>query len=152
MARTVPNAISSIPEQPQRSFHGRRLSIEDYDRKIVALHVGLPPIPSQEQQRQVRRAELDLAIDHRLGLDFPSERRNALWAIQEKVEKRRGRLVFRYLLRKLLPGSVEKGASGLAGYLMAEYGKVLTREELECFFGEAEARDPQLPINRSSER
>jgi hypothetical protein len=152
MARTVPSATPSAPEQPQQLFHGRRLSIEEYDRKIVALHVGLPPIPSAEQQRQVRRAELDLAIDHRLGLDFPSERRNALWAIQERVEKRRGRLVFHYLLRKLLPGFLERGASGLAGYLVAEYGKVLTREELDRFFGEAEARDPQLPINRPSER
>ena len=75
-----------------------------------------------------------------------------LWAIQERVEKRRGRLMLRYLLRRLVPGSLEKGATDLSRYLVAEYREVLTREELERFFGETEARDPRLRIDRSLER
>ena len=42
-----------------------KLSGEEYDRRIVALHKHLPPVPSPEQQRQVRKSELDLAIDHK---------------------------------------------------------------------------------------
>jgi hypothetical protein len=125
--------------------HGVRLSGEEYERRVIALHVGLPPDPPKERQRQLRRAELDLAIDHRLGRDFPLERRRALWEIQEQVERRRKRLVFRLLLSLVRTGSLERAANRLARNTVAAYGRVLTPAELDAFFGEAEARDPHLP-------
>jgi hypothetical protein len=126
-------------------LHGDRLSEAEYERRVVALHAGLPPNPPKECQRELRRAELDLAIDHRLGRDFPLPRRRDLWEIQERVERRRKRLVFRLLLDIVRTGSLERGANRLARDTVAAYGRVLTPGELDAFFGEAEARDPRLP-------
>jgi len=127
--------------------HGPRLTDEEYDSRIVKLHADLPPAPTREQDRQVRRQELELAIDHRLGRDFPLDRREALWAIQERVEKKRLRLIFKHLLRRLFPRSLARGVQHLAGYLVDEYAKVLSEPELESFFGTEEARRPTLPID-----
>jgi hypothetical protein len=126
--------------------YGVRLTDEEYDRAIVALHSGLPPVPSRGQQREVRRRELDLAIDHRLGRDFPRARRDALWAVQQKVERRRFRLMCKYLLRRFLARSVLEEAQGLAAYLIEAYGTELSQAELERFFGEEEVRHPTLPV------
>ncbi|MEJ2407673.1 MAG: hypothetical protein P8171_26115 [Candidatus Thiodiazotropha sp.] len=126
--------------------YGPRLTDEEYDRAVVALVSELPPVPSRQQQREVRRRELDLAIDHRLGCDFPRARRDALWAVQQKVERRRFRLMFKYLLRRFFAKSLIKDAQGLAGYLVKAYGEVLNEAELECFFGEEEVRHPTLPV------
>ena len=126
--------------------YGPRLTGEEYDRAIVALHSGLPPVPSREQRRAVRRRELELAIDHRLGSDFPRARRDALWAVQQKVERRRLSLVFKYLLRRFFAKSLLRDARSLAGYLIEAYGTVLSKAELERFFGEEEVRHPSLPV------
>jgi hypothetical protein len=99
-------------------------------------------------RREIRRAELDLAIDHRLGRDFPPPRRQALWEVAEQVERRRMRLVPRLLLNIVRTGSLERAADRLARDMVAAYGRVLTPAELEAFFGEDEARDPQLPARR----
>lgn len=126
--------------------HGPRLSGEEYDRAIVALYSNLPPVPTREQRREVRRRELDLAIDYRLGRDFPRSRRDALWAVQQDVERRRLRLMFKYLLRRLFARSLIREAQGLAGYVVAAYAAVLDRAELEQFFGKEEVRHPALPV------
>lgn len=128
--------------------HGPRISDEEYDRRIVDLYTGVPEAPSCAQQTRLRRHELDLTIDHRLGCAFPQDRRDALWAIQQRVEKQRVRLMLRHLFRRLLPGALERGAQGLAGYLVDEYAKILSPGELESYFGETEARTPRLPIDR----
>ena len=127
--------------------HGPRLSEEEYERRVVGLYSQLPSEPTREHERRVRRRELELAIDQRLGRDFPRERREALWAIQEKVERNRGRRLFTYLLRRVFPNGVASGTHRLAGYLVDEYAKVLNQAELESFFGEEEARHPALPID-----
>src|SRR5574337_1317667 len=127
--------------------YGPRLTDEEYDRKIIELHSDLPPVPTREQERQVRRQELELAIEHRLGRDFPRQRREALWAIQQQVERKRGRLIFKNLLRRVFGKSLARDAQGLASYLVHEYAKVLSKAELESFFGEEEARHPTLPID-----
>ena len=126
--------------------YGPRLTGEEYDKRIVELHSNLPPVPTREQDRQVRRQELELTIDYRLGRDFPQHRREALWAIQQRVERKRFRLLFKYLLRKFFAKSLVRDAQGLASYLVDEYAKVLNQTELECFFGEEEAHHPALPI------
>ena len=131
-----------------RLNYGPRLSDEEYERKIVELHCGLPPMPTKEQDREVRRQELELAIDHRLGRDFPSDRREALWAAKERVEKKRLWLGVKFLFRKLMPKSLAESADALAGYMADEYAKVLSKEELNSFFGLRESERPKLPIDR----
>ncbi len=127
--------------------HGPRLTDEEYDKRIIRLHSDLPTELTQEQDRRIRRQELDLAIDHRLGCNFPSQRREALWAVQQRVERKRLKLIFKYLLRRFFAKSLARDAQGLAGYLVDEYAKVLDKAELESFFGTEEARRPALPID-----
>jgi hypothetical protein len=130
-----------LAHSPQPA-HGERLSGREYDRRIVALYAGLPPHPPKDVQRRLLRLELDLAIDHRLGVDFPLERRRALWEIRERVERRRKRLVFQLLSNIVRTGSLERAAERLARDTMAAYGRVLTPSELESFFGDSVSDEP----------
>jgi len=114
---------------------------------MIELHRDLPPMPSEEQDRQVRRMALDLAIDHRLGRDFPPERRELLWAIQQRVEKKRLWLALKHPFRRLFAKDLARGAQGLAGYLVDEYAKVLTKSEVNSFFSLEEGQQPALPID-----
>ena len=132
---------------PDALNHGPRLTDEEYEKRIIELHRGLPPMPTEEQDRQVRRMALDLSIDHRLGRDFPQERRELLWAIQQRVEKRRLWLALKYPFRRLFAKSLARGAQGLAGYLVDEYAGVLTQAEIKSFFGLEEGQRPALPID-----
>jgi hypothetical protein len=132
---------------PDDLNHGPRLCDEEYERRIFELHRDLPPMPTEEEDRQVRRTELNLAIDHRLGRDFPPERRELLWAIQQRVEKRRLWLALKYPFRRLFAKSLARGAQGLAGYLVDEYAEVLTKAELKSFFSLEEGQRPALPID-----
>jgi len=70
-----------------------------------------------------------------------------LWAIQQRVEKRRLWLAFKYPFRRIFAKTLARGAQGLAGYLVDEYAKVLTKSELKSFFGVDEGQRPALPID-----
>ncbi|MGE5220476.1 MAG: hypothetical protein ACM3SP_26015 [Chloroflexota bacterium] len=127
--------------------HGPRLSDDEYEKKIIELHRGLPPMPTKTQDREVRRQELELAIDHRLGRDFPKERREALWAAKERVERKRLWLGVKYLIKKRFGKTVVRDAQGLAGYMLDEYAKVLNSAELESFFDLKKGERPVLPVD-----
>jgi hypothetical protein len=127
--------------------YGPRLGDDEYDRRVVALHTGLPAAPDREQRRRVRRAELELAIDHRLGRDFPRERREALWAVAERIERHRLRLFLGHLLRRLFPAALARAGQRMASFVVAEYATVLRPEELEAYFGADEVRAPGLPVD-----
>jgi hypothetical protein len=127
--------------------HGPRLTVEEYERKIIELHSGLPPMPTKDQDRQVRQMELNLAIDHRLGRDFTPERREALWKVQQRLEKKRLWLALKYPFRRFFANSLARDAQGLAGFLVDEYAKVLTQSELNSFFDLQVGQRPALPID-----
>jgi hypothetical protein len=127
--------------------YGPRLTSEEYERKILSLYRNLPPLPSPDQDREVRRQELELAIDHRLGRDFPKERRSALWEVQQRIETNRLRLGIKYLLRRLVLRVFVRDAQSLAGYAAEEYAKVLSPEELKCFLDLKEGEKPTLPVD-----
>lgn len=113
--------------------HGPRLSTAEYERRIVALHAGRSPMPTPDEDRALRRAELDLAIDHRLGTQFPRERREALWAVRQRVERQRLRLGLAHAARQLLPGALARGAARVVGAMERAYAEVLSPEELKRF-------------------
>jgi len=115
--------------------YGPRLTDDEYERRIIALHRGLPPLPTRAQDEEIRRRELELAIDHRLGRDFPRERREALWAARQRVEKKRLRFAAAHLLRRLFGRRSARDGERLAQGLMGEYAKVLSAAELERFLG-----------------
>jgi hypothetical protein len=130
----------------EREFnHGRRLSVDEFEAAIIALQRTLPAMPTETQDRDARRAQLDLTIDHRLGVEFPRERRDALWAVQQRIERRRLRLVLWRLLPRVLGGGADPRARGLARQVVDEYAAVLSREELKSFFGAEETASPTLP-------
>jgi hypothetical protein len=127
--------------------HGPRLSQKEYERGIVELYSGLPPSPDKEQEARIRRRELDLTIDHRLGKDFPQARRDALWEVQQRVEKKRIRLTLYWLTRFVSDKLLYRRANKVARFAVDEYAKVLTPEELHAYFGKEEAEHPTLPID-----
>jgi len=126
--------------------YGPIISDEEYRQRVTELYRHLPPAPSKEMDLEVRRAELDLLIDHRLGCHFPPERRDALWEAQRQIDKKRVRLAFASITRALLPGRFRRGVDGLATFAVDEYGKVLSRQELSRFL--EDGKPPQLPLER----
>jgi hypothetical protein len=81
--------MAPTPADRQSADFGPKLTRDDYERRIVALHEGAPPMPDAERERRTRRGELDLLIDYRLGQRFPDSRREALWQAQQRLDKRR---------------------------------------------------------------
>lgn len=132
---------------PDNFDYGPRLTDREYEQRLIGLQRELPPLPSKALDAAVRRKQLDLAIDHRLGRDFPSERRDAMWAIQQNVERRRLRLGIKYFAKALFRKTLVKNARALTGYLVDEYAKVLTDAELRAFFDLREGEAPALPID-----
>jgi hypothetical protein len=127
--------------------YGVRLTDEEYDRRIIDLHRGMPPMPTREEDRALRRRALDLAIDYRLGRDFPQTRRAALWAAAERVESRRIRLGVTYVVDALFARLRRRHANALARMLAREYSKVLTPPELRAFLGLEVGEEPALPVD-----
>jgi hypothetical protein len=130
--------------------YGPCLSDEEYDRKIIELYRGLPPLPTEEQDREVRRRELELLIDHRLGRGFPKDRRRALFAVQQRLEKQHLGSTVRYFLGKLLPKFVSRHARFLAGDTANAYARVLSKAELMRFLDLREDEIPVLPVDIES--
>jgi len=128
--------------------HGPILSDDEYQRRVVELYSGLPPMPSKEADLEIRRRELDLLIDHRLGCRFPRDRRDALWQAQCHIEKKRVRLAFSSLTRALVPRRFRHGVEGLAGFVVNEYAKVLDPDELTRFLDLEDGKPPGLPFDR----
>lgn len=133
--------MAGVPE------YGTRLTDDEYERRVVELHRGMPPMPTPEEDRALRRRALDLAIDHRLGCDFPQSRREALWAASERVDSRRIWLALRYMLGMLLWPVRRRHAEALTKALTAEYSKVLSQPELRQFLGLEEGQRPALPLD-----
>ncbi len=137
---------------PEDLDYGSRLTDDEYERRIIELRRGLPPMPTKAQDEAIRRRELELGIDHRLGRNFPRERRDALWTVQQRIEEKRLRLGFKHLLRRLFGQLLARDAQRLAGYAVDEYAKVLTGPELERFLGVPEGRQPRVSRRRARPR
>lgn len=132
--------------------YGARLSDEEYDRRVFKLHEGLPPIPAKAQELEVRRQELELAIDHRLGLEFPQEKRAQLWRVLQRLESKRLLLVVKHLLRRLILRKEVTAAQlyeteGLAALMVREFAAVLSQREIRSFFDLEPGERPSLPLD-----
>src|SRR5690606_23819750 len=106
-----------------------RLTREEYERGIIALHTGRPPIPTKEQDLAIRRRELELLIDRQLGRSFPAFRREAMWRAQCQLDRHRlATLLWGVLRNPLNPSSsiVRAQVRGLS--------HVLEPSELSAFF------------------
>ncbi|BAV99391.1 hypothetical protein [Lysobacter enzymogenes] len=117
--------MAPTPADRQSADFGPKLTRDDYERRIVALHEGAQPMPDAERERRTRRGELDLLIDYRLGQRFPDSRREALWQAQERLDKRR----LWHLLAGMLAHPTDPSAA-VARAQVRGFAKVLAREEL----------------------
>jgi hypothetical protein len=120
-----------IPANPGRKppEHGARLSTEEFQRRIVALHEHGPAMPSRAEELRLQRAEFDLRIDHRLGKDFPPERRQRLWEVHRRFDRHRLWHLFKGVLAR------NGDPSGpLASALVRSYAKELEEAELLAYF------------------
>jgi hypothetical protein len=127
--------LATASDESREAAFGRRLSVDEYQKAIVALHATLPPMPTREQDRAARRAALDLAVDHRLGVDFPKERRDELFVVQQRVERRRLWFALKHGVARLFGGAGSQVGRGLSGFVVGEYAKVLSKAELDAYFG-----------------
>lgn len=119
------------PESPARVVdHGPRISGAEYDRRIIALHAE----PSNADEREIRRQELEITIDHRLGTRFPRERREALWNAQQAVASHALLTSVGSLFRRALRGRSFSLSDAQASLLIRKYSGVLSVPELMQYF------------------
>jgi hypothetical protein len=130
---------------PHAVDHGHRITGEEYDRRVVALQEAQPAMPTAAQDREMRRRELELRIDHCLGESFPARRREELWQVAEDLDRHRLRYGLRTLWRRLTKRPTPGDASLLADSVAEVYAVVLSPEELRAFLGLAEGETPSLP-------
>ena len=102
-------------------------------------------MPTPDQERALRRGELELSIDYRLGRNFPPDRRAALWEVQQRIEKRRLRLALGHLWRRFFSMLLQRDAGAMAAFAADEYSKVLSEPELRRFLDLNEGEQPALP-------
>lgn len=132
---------TAIAEPPD---HGPVISDVEYGRRMVALYEVLPSVPSRARVLELRRKELDILIDHRLGTRFPAERRQALWAVQVRLDRQR-RFGFQVLVTWMLPRTYERDMQGLARRMTREFAKVLSEAELRRFLDVGKEYPPTAP-------
>lgn len=113
------------------SPHGRKLTQKEFENSIAKLFEGHEEINTEEIERQ----ELELTIDYRLGINFPQERREALWLVHKKVKNRRKYMLTQSLIANFLPPFLRHTiVSKLIDYMLSEYSKVLSPDEMNDFF------------------
>lgn len=120
-----------MPDSAPAGLHGRRLTMREYEAGIVALHER-----GTLSDEQIRRCELDLAVDLRLGVDFPRERRELLWQMQQRVGSRPWDLVGSWVAGLLSRRWLERRGARAAQRLVQIYATVLDPQELRDFLGE----------------
>ncbi|MCU7906514.1 MAG: hypothetical protein KZQ76_11875 [Candidatus Thiodiazotropha sp. (ex Epidulcina cf. delphinae)] len=112
-------------------------------------------MPGKEEDLAIRRQELNLSIDYRLGVDFPRQKREALWEIMQKVEKRRLWLGLKYGLRMLffrnsIPKHLPEKADVLAGFLIDAFSGILNERERYSFFELEPGEKAALPLDNGN--
>jgi hypothetical protein len=134
--------MPTAADPPSAAEHGPKLSAEEYERRIVALHADGPAMPDREEELRLRRAEFDLTIDHRLGEAFPVERRERLWAAQQGVDRRRAWHLFKGLFARSGDPS-----EPITRALIDAYANELDTTELRDYF-ELSADDVRTVLGR----
>lgn len=114
--------IGSLP-------YGPTITQEQLDARVLALHNNAPPVPTPHQELQIRHGELNAMIDHKLGTQFPQERRTALWNVQQSLDRKRLLHVIKgFVTHPLRP------SEALTKPQVKGFAQVLTDNELQAFF------------------
>ncbi len=116
-----------LPSEQVPRF-GPTLSQAEFERRIIALHAPGLATSTKAKDLAVRRSELNLLIDYKLGQGFPADRREALWQEQKKMQRR----FFWRLLGSVLADPFNP-SNGLAKAQVRAFARVLCPEELAAF-------------------
>lgn len=79
--------------------------------------------------------EFDLAIDYRLGQDYPHERRRKLHFIRELFEHEKGELVQQFTQGRMGEEVFRNRLQGLVDAMAARYAEILTPQEYRALIG-----------------
>lgn len=93
-----------------------------------------------ETDPATRRRQLEARIDQTLGRDFPADRRERLWAAQQRVDalRREHQLRDRWLEithRRTMPGTDGEETVNVADAVLRTWTRVLDAAELAAFLG-----------------
>lgn len=109
--------------------YGPTITQQQLDARVLALHNNAPPVPTPHQDLQIRYGELNAMIDHKLGTQFPQDRRTALWTVQRSLDRKR--------LMHVLKGFVThplRPSEALTKPQVKGFSQVLNDDELQAFF------------------
>ncbi|MGR0480880.1 MAG: hypothetical protein ACTFAL_05610 [Candidatus Electronema sp. V4] len=111
----------------------RKRTLEEYEKAVVALHSSLPPDLPRKQQREVRKKELNLFVDYCFGLDFPDRRREEIWTVRDRIDRKLLWLTLKYVVKRICRRSFDADLISLTAFMRDEYAKVLSPSELRTF-------------------
>jgi|AntRauTorcE11897_2_1112592.scaffolds.fasta_scaffold47349_1 hypothetical protein len=94
-----------------------------------------------------RRRQLEQLIDRTLGPDFPADRRERLWAAQQRVDelRRDHQLRDRWLEithRRTMPGTDGEATVNVADAVLRTWARALDARELAGFLGADKEAEP----------
>lgn len=109
--------------------YGPTITQQQLEDRVLALHNNAPPIPTPQQDRRIRHGELNAMIDHKLGVDFPFDRRERLWDVQQRLDRKRLLHVLKGFVTNPLSPSEALDKPQIRGF-----AQVLDENELQAFF------------------
>ena len=137
-------------KQDPLAQYGPRLSSEEYQQAVAELYrraAEAQAAPDRGDIEQVvKEGEFNLAIDHKLGRNFPAEKREALLQAKRRAEKQRLRLVGRFIRKSLRDREFASGMQVWLEQLAEAFSQVLSPEELDAFMERAPGEKPVFPI------
>jgi len=130
--------------------YGPRLSGREYDGKIAELYqslAGNAATGSSDIEAEIETGEFNLLIDHKLGIDFPADKRAALLDAKRRIGRNRLKLVAAYLGASLRKRGFANAMQVLLEQMCAEFAKILTEEELIALLDRKPGETPILPLD-----
>jgi hypothetical protein len=120
--------------------HGPTMSIEAYQEAIDNLYSEYADVRDIKVTDELLRKELELTIDHRLGVFFPRERRNHLWLVQQRIATNylkfgKYKAIMYWLISFIRPQVLVTKLEELNSFAVQELESAFTKEELIAFAG-----------------
>jgi hypothetical protein len=124
----------------KRAVATKRMTEQEYVERLSQLleRIRREAAPTDDEAvlfERYRDAEFDLTVDHRLGLDFPRDRRAQLGAVHHRTRERTEALKQRLLAGDLSREEFAAAMQAAVEAMEKDYREVLTPAEMSAFFG-----------------